>query len=354
MRIKIKSFAVLLLIFTFICTSAFADAPGLIYKEKCTGDDGYTYRLQRVHDGIPVLNEGVYITFDKEGNLIYLSDDIGEGEFEKAAASIDLKSAVNNIPLEILRPLYIYDGKIYRYVFKPAEFAVDARTGGIIAEGKDMAEVEGDSDIDWEYKDVTGDLEKILGQAGYSYKQSFYKEFNGAADVTYISGSKSFGYINLAIHEDKPIYIAFSAFNAASGGDDVQDAGVQNAIDTAERLYRELVPKGNISQMSCRDTERDYTIDFVRTQDGVPVEDNGFYVAMSKDGNVKSINYRWDHTDFERIPKIDKEGILSNYIEAAQIGLYYKKTGNRYIPVYAASKDIDYITPQGTPSFRSL
>lgn len=348
---RIKSFIALLLIFVFASSTASAVTPNLIYKGKYTDDEGYTYYLQRVYGGIPVYGEGVYLTFDGDGNLIYLHDGIGEGTFEKAENIIGMGDAMKGISFDILKPCYIKVGNIYRYVLKPDEFSIDASTGKLIMAEDDKVEIAGDSAIKWENEGAIGELEKILGQAGYSYSSKIYREFNGAENVTYISGNKDLSYLNVAIHENEPISIAFSAMHA---DEEYKDAGMQKAVAAAWMLYRKIVPEGNKAQMNSYETEKDYRIDFVRTENGIPVEDNGLYVVISKNGLLKSLSYRWDHADFEDIKNVNTSAILSRFIEAAEMELYYKKTGDRYIPVYTASKDIEYITPQGSLFLRPL
>ncbi|MDI6602075.1 MAG: hypothetical protein QME46_09910 [Thermoanaerobacteraceae bacterium] len=349
---KIKSFIVMLIILILAHGTALADAPNLIFKNKNVYDDEYTYYLQRIYNGIPVYNEGVYITFDKDGNLIYLYDNLGEGEFEKAETTVSIQDAIENITGDILIPYYIKDGDIYKYVLKPVDFAVNAATMELIKQENADFEVEGNSTMEWRDKEgALKELGELLGQNGYNYSEKNYQEFNGSKNITYISGNKKFSYLNVAIYEEKPVSIMFSSMHSDEYSGIIDQ---KEAISIADRIFKKIVPEGNRALMSIYETEKDYQIDFIRIENGIRVEDNGLYVVISKDGYIKSLKYRWDNADFDKPLNINTEKILENYIEAAEIKLCYKKVRDKYTPVYAASKKIEYVTPQGSVYYHSL
>ncbi|TZE81720.1 YcdB/YcdC domain-containing protein [Calorimonas adulescens] len=343
---RFKTFITVLLVCILVYGHAYAEGPNFILKGKNVLEDGIIYYLQRIYNGIPVYDEGVYLTIDRNGELIYLSDSFGDGDFAESKNIVSLQDALGNIHDSVLKSWYIKEKDGYVRVLKPTEFVVDASTGKVIDLEDEGYEIEGNSALDWGDTDMTlNKMEALLEQDGYTYTQKTYSEFNGSRNTNYITGNKKFSYLNIAIADNKVISIMFSSLHS-DGTDRTVDA--KSVRTVADKIFKEIVLKGNKAIGHMNETEKGYRFNYVRMENGIEVEDNGLEIVMSKDGYIESLKYRWDAASFNDTGCFDMEEILKRYIEAAEFNLYYRKLGNRYIPVYAASKRIEYITSQGS------
>jgi Fungalysin/Thermolysin Propeptide Motif. len=189
---RFKTFITVLLVCILVYGHAYAEGPNFILKGKNVLEDGIIYYLQRIYNGIPVYDEGVYLTIDRNGELIYLSDSFGDGDFAESKNIVSLQDALGNIHDSVLKSWYIKEKDGYVRVLKPTEFVVDASTGKVIDLEDEGYEIEGNSALDWGDTDMTlNKMEALLEQDGYTYTQKTYSEFNGSRNTNYITGNKN-------------------------------------------------------------------------------------------------------------------------------------------------------------------